>query len=72
MGLLSEGIDLEQNYLDEEGNSLINNLLTFEQEGAFKWVKDGPIDLDFSTPQSFLACVCYKVYLKNHKPVVVF
>ncbi|MGM9899500.1 MAG: hypothetical protein ACI32E_02835 [Bacilli bacterium] len=72
MGLLSEGIDLEQNYLDEEGNTLINNLLTFEQEGAFKWVKDGPIDLDFSTPQSFLACVCYKVYLKNHKPVVVF
>lgn len=72
MGLLSEGIDLSQNYLDEEGNSLIYNLLKFEEYGAFKWVEDGPLDLSFSTPQGFLACVCYKVYLKTHEPVVVF
>lgn len=72
IGLTSLGIDLNKNYLDEDGNSLIINLLSFEEQGAFKWEKDGEIDLNFSTPQGFLACVCYKVFTETQKPVEVF
>ncbi len=72
IGLLAEGIDIDKQYLDEAGNSLIVNLLSFEEGGAFKWLKTGEIDFDFSTPQGFLACVCYKKYLQTKSPVEVF
>ena len=72
IGLLASGVDIDKEYLDEEGESLIKNLLAFENDGKFSWELGGVIDDTFSTPQGFLALVAYKVYKESNIGVEIF
>lgn len=72
IGLLAEGIDINTQYLDENDDSLITNLLRFEHNGTFSYTNNQEPDLIFATPQGFAACVCYSIYQKTNKAVVLF
>ncbi len=57
-GLVAQGYDPREMEAD-----LIEALLAYEVEGAFKWKSsDEEADLAFSTPQAFAALVSYKLY----------
>lgn len=66
LGLIASGIDPTSSDYTIEGTNLIEALLGFYQEGAFKNTLDGEIDLAFATPQAILALVTYKAYYSNH------
>lgn len=72
LGLLASGVDIDKEYLDEEGHTLVENLLAFEENGKFSWELGGVIDEDFSTSQGFLALVAYKLYKENNNKVEIF
>ena len=72
LGLLASGVDIDKEYLDEEGHTLVENLLAFEENGKFSWELGGVLDEDFSTSQGFLALVAYKLYKENNNKVETF
>ncbi len=63
LGLVSFGINPRGVDFETEGVDLIEALLLYSEEGAFKWTLDSEsADLMFSTPQVFAALVAYKLY----------
>lgn len=70
LGLLANGIDPAGATYTIEGNNLITRLLDFKTEtGSYSWLIDGQEDLMFSTPQVFLALVCYQEYINTYMAV---
>ncbi|MFP4178051.1 MAG: DUF4430 domain-containing protein [Acholeplasmataceae bacterium] len=58
IGLVAQGYDPREMDVD-----LIEALLAYEVEGAFKWkLSEEEADLAFSTPQAFAALVSYKLF----------
>ncbi len=72
LGLLSQGIDPRNEEYTTEGTNLIQALLKYEENGAFKNNIDQEIDLMFATPQGFAALVAFKMYYNNNKPFNLF
>jgi len=72
LGLLATGININKEYLSENGNNLIQNLLSYESNSLFKNYLDEDVDLEFATPQAFLALACYKVFCKTSQRVEIF
>ncbi len=68
MALLSQGINpLEATYNQDEETSFMDVFLSFhEGDGSFYYLEDDTsVDLNFSTPQAFLALVMYDNYLNG-------
>lgn len=63
LGLVAFGIDPRGENFQTQGVDLIEALLLYRHEGAFKWTLDATsADMLFSTPQAFAALVAYKLY----------
>jgi hypothetical protein len=63
LGLLAHNLDPRSEQFTVDGIDLIEALLTYEVDHAFKWIRtQDTIDLAFSTPQAFAALVAYKIY----------
>jgi hypothetical protein len=63
LGLVAFGINPRGEDFQTDGVDLIEALLLYSDEGAFKWTIDSETpDLMFSTPQVFAALVAYKLY----------
>jgi hypothetical protein len=63
LGLLAQNIDPRSEAFTVQDVDLIEALLTYEVNNAFKWIRtQDTIDLAFSTPQAFAALVAYKIY----------
>src|SRR5690606_38091787 len=73
-GLIAHAIDPRSEEYQTVGVDLIEALLTYELNGAFKWTLDQEeADMMFSTPQVFAALVAYKVYRDVYlKPAFYF
>lgn len=67
LGLMANGIDPTSEAYTTDGVNLIEALLQFESNGAFKNKLDGDIDLMFATPQGFAALVGYKLFKNKQK-----
>lgn len=62
LGLVAHGINPRGEDFQTEGIDLIEALLLYSHEGAFKWVLgDETANMSFSTPQVFAALVAYKI-----------
>jgi hypothetical protein len=62
LGLVAQGINPEDEAYQTNGVGLIEALMAYESDGAFKWMlTDENPDLMFSTPQAFNALVAYKL-----------
>ena len=72
IGLISSGVDFEKEYVDEENETLVDNLFKFAENGKFKWELGGVVDDSFATPQGFLALCTYRAYILNSKVVEIF
>jgi hypothetical protein len=63
LGLVAHGIHPRSEAYQTSGVDLIEALLLYSHDGAFKWTIDAETaDLQFSTPQVFAALVAYKLY----------
>jgi hypothetical protein len=63
LGLVAHGIHPRSEAYQTAGVDLIEALLLYSHDGAFKWTIDAETaDLQFSTPQVFAALVAYKLY----------
>lgn len=63
LGLVAHGINPRHETYQKNDVDLIEALLLYADEGAFKWTLDSEtLDLQFSTPQAFAALVAYKIY----------
>ena len=73
-GLIAHAIDPRGEDYQTEGVDLIEALITYELNGAYKWTLDQTeADMMFSTPQVFAALVAYKVYRDVYlKPAFYF
>jgi hypothetical protein len=67
LGLIANGIDPTSPTYTTDGVNLIEALLAFETNGAFKNQLDGDVDLLFATSQGFAALVGYKLFVQNQK-----
>ena len=72
IGLLSIGENPRDEAYTVEDVDLIEALLLYESNGAFKWMMNDEIDLMFSTPQGFTALALYQVYRKEGKPIYLY
>lgn len=72
LGLVASNIDPTSEKYTIEGSNLVESLLKYEENGAFKFTLDGEIDLAFSTPQAFSALVAFKIYQATKKPFLLF
>ena len=72
IGLIASGVDIEKEYVDEEYETLVDNLFKFVENGKFKWELAGVIDESFATPQGFLALCTYRAYLEKLEVVEIF
>lgn len=72
LGLLANGANLNKEFVDEENETLVENLLKFEENNKFKWELEGIVDDQFATPQAFLALVSYKLFLNNCETLEIF
>jgi hypothetical protein len=74
MGLVANGIDPRSEKFTKGEGDLITALLEYAQEdGSFKYqLANEASDLAFSTTQSILALVVYKLYNANQLPVNAF
>ena len=62
LGLVAQGINPEDEAYQTSGVGLVEALMGYESNGAFKWMlTDENADLMFSTPQAFNALVAYKL-----------
>jgi hypothetical protein len=73
-GLIAHAIDPRGEDYQTEGVDLIEALISYEVEGAYKWTLDSETtDMMFSTPQVFSALVAYKIYRDVYlKPAFYF
>lgn len=73
-GLIAHAIDPRGEDYQTGGVDLIEALITYEVDGAYKWTLDSETtDMVFSTPQVFSALVAYKVYRDVYlKPAFYF
>jgi len=63
LGLVAHGINPRSTTYSTNDVDLIEALLTYELDGAYKWLlADEQADMAFSTPQVFSALVAYKIY----------
>lgn len=62
IALTSNNLNPRGNMFKARGVDLIEALLKYEQNGAFKWTENSGIDLTFSTPQGWAALVAYKIF----------
>lgn len=63
LGLVAQGINPRGENYTTSGTDLIEALLKYESEGAYKWLLDDEqANMAFSTPQVFSALVAYKIY----------
>lgn len=63
LGLVSQGINPRGEAYTTEGIDLIEALMNYEINSAYKWLlTDEQADMAFSTPQVFSALVAYKIY----------
>lgn len=63
IGLVAQGISPRDALYTTDGTDLIEALISYEQDGAFKWLKtDAQPDVSFSTPQAFASLVVYKIF----------
>lgn len=73
IGLISIGENPRDDLYTSGDVDLIEALLTYEHEGAFKWMNsEDDIDMMFSTPQAFTALVLYQLYRKNQQPIYLY
>jgi hypothetical protein len=74
IGLIAHAIDPRGVDYQTEGVDLIEALLQYEVDGAFKWTLESEeTDMMFSTPQVFAALVAYKIYRDVYlKPAFYF
>ncbi|TVP85776.1 MAG: DUF4430 domain-containing protein [Acholeplasmataceae bacterium] len=63
LALLALGLDPRGEHATVDNTDLIEALLAFETEGAFRWsLTSEDADFAFSTPQAFAALAVYKIY----------
>jgi len=63
LGLVAQGINPRGEAYQTNDIDLIEALLAYEIDGAYKWLlADEQADMAFSTPQVFSALVAYKIY----------
>ncbi len=63
LGLVAQGINPRGETYQTNDVDLIEALLGYEIDGAYKWqLADDQADMAFSTPQVFSALVAYKIY----------
>jgi len=74
LGLIAHAIDPRGVDYQTEGVDLIEALLQYEVDGAYKWTLESEeTDMMFSTPQVFAALVAYKIYRDVYlKPAFYF
>jgi len=63
LGLVAQGISPRSETYTTEDVDLVEALLLYEMQGAFKYqLTQSANDMSFSTPQAFQALVAYKIY----------
>ncbi len=63
LGLVAQGINPRGEAYTTDGTDLIEALLGYQIDGAYKWLlTDEQVDMAFSTPQVFSALVAYKIF----------
>ena len=67
LGLIANGINPTNEEYTTNGVNLVEALLLYQTDGAFKNKLNGEVDLTFATPQAFSALVAYKLFVKNQK-----
>lgn len=73
IGLVSIGENPRDEQYAVEDIDLIEALMTYEQNGAFKWMlADEEVDMMFSTPQAFTALALYQLYRKDQQPIYLY
>jgi len=74
IGLVAHGIDPRGEDYQTDGVDLVQALLKYEVDGAYKWkLGSSETDMMFSTPQVFAALVAYKIYRDVYlKPAFYF
>jgi hypothetical protein len=73
IGLLAIGENPRNEKYTVDGIDLIEALMTYEVNGAFKWMSsDTDVDMMFSTPQAFAALALYQIYRKEQKPIYLY
>ncbi|MFA5492935.1 MAG: hypothetical protein WC245_08355 [Bacteroidales bacterium] len=73
IGLVAIGENPRSEVYTVEDIDLIEALLSYENEGGFKWMHaDEDLDLMFSTPQAFTALTLYQLFRKGQKPIYLY
>ena len=75
LGLVAQGENPRDLAFTVDGVDLIQSLLLYEHNGAFKWLlANESADMNFSTPQAFAALVAYKLYrdIWENPPVYLY
>lgn len=73
VGLVAIGENPRDEKYTIEDIDLIEALILYETNGAFKWMlSDEDVDMMFSTPQSFTALVLYQLYRKNQQEIYLY
>lgn len=72
LGLIASGIDPKNIDYTTNDVTLIDALLQFEVNGAFKNYVNGEIDLLYATPQGFAALATYYIYRTDKNAISLF
>ncbi|HHU56043.1 MAG TPA: hypothetical protein GXZ48_05095 [Acholeplasmataceae bacterium] len=70
LGLIA--LDIDPSSYGENDVDLVTALLKYHQDGAFKYMLDGDLDLDYATPQVFAAFASFKIYKESSKAFNLF